>query len=198
MTYQRTSLSLRVLMGVVCFILLTPALTGQEQEEKQETVYMANIVGVRGPMGGRSVRLTIRIQGYTSDEQVQEYLGMVQEGDQRQTELRRTLEKVRGLGRVSVTGFIGSELAVIRQHETEDGTLINLFTARNMSFVELKQSGRSRNYPFSFLQLLVDEEGKGQGTVIVAAKPRFKEDGTFELESLGVQPFQVINVQRED
>ena len=64
MTYQRTSLNLRVLMGVVCFILFTPALTGQEQEERQETVYMANIVGVRGPMGGRSVRLTIRIQGH--------------------------------------------------------------------------------------------------------------------------------------
>ncbi len=125
MTYQSTSLSLRVLMGVVCLMLFTPALIGQEQEEKQETVYQATIVGVRGPMGGRSVRLTIRIQGHTSYEQVQQYLEMVQEGDRRQTKLRRTLEKVSGLGRISVTGFVGSELAVIRERDTEDGKLIS-------------------------------------------------------------------------
>ncbi len=138
--------------------------------------------------------MTIRIQDYTSDEQVQQYLETIQEGDQKG--LRRTLEKVRGLGRISVTGFVGNELAVIRERDTEHGKLISLLTARNMSFAELRQSGRSRNYPFSFLQLLVDEEGKGQGTVIVAARPRFKEDGTFEIESFGLQPFQVVNVQR--
>ena len=120
---------------------------------------------------------------------------MVPEGNQLR-QLRQTLEKVRGLGRVSVTGFIGSELAVIREHDTEQGKLINLLTARNMSFVELQHSGRSRNYPFSYLQLLIDEEGKGQGTIIVAARPRFKEDGTFEIESFGLQPFQIVNVQR--
>ncbi len=194
MTYQSTSLSVRVLIAVVCFFLLTPALIGQEQEESQETVYQATIVGVRGGFGARSIRMTIRIQDYTSDEQVQQYLETIQEGDQKG--LRRTLEKVRGLGRISVTGFVGNELAVIRERDTEHGKLISLLTARNMSFAELRQSGRSRNYPFSFLQLLVDEEGKGQGTVIVAARPRFKEDGTFEIESFGLQPFQVVNVQR--
>ena len=140
------------------------------------------------------MRLNIRIQGTTSDEQVKQYLEMVKEGDQR--ELRRTLEKVRGLGRVSVTGFIGNELAVIREYDTEQGKLVNLLTARNMSFAELQNSGRSRNYPFSYLKLLIDEEGKGQGTVIVAARPRFQEDGTFEIESFGLQPFQIVNVQQ--
>ena len=196
MTYQRSNLSLRVLIGVVCFMLFTPALIAQEQEDKQEIVYQATIVGVRGRAGARSMRLTIRIQGSTSDEQVQQYLEMVPEGNQLK-ELRRTLEKVRDLGRVSVTGFIGNELAVIREFDTEHGRLINLLTARNMSFAELQQSGRSRNYPFSFLQLLVDEEGKGQGTIIVAARPRFKEDGTFEIESFGLQPFQVVNVPEQ-
>ena len=117
MTYQRSNLSLRVLIGVVCFMLFTPALIAQEQEDKQETVYQATIVGVRGRAGARSMRLTIRIQGSTSDEQVQQYLEMVPEGNQLK-ELRRTLEKVRDLGRVSVTGFIGNELAVIREFDT--------------------------------------------------------------------------------
>ena len=197
MTYQQTGLSLRVLIGVVCFMLLTPALIAQDQEKKKETVYQATIVRVRGGAGGlRSVPLTIRIQGTTTDDQVEEYLEMVPEGHQLRT-LRETLEKVEGLGRVSVTGFIGNDLAVVREWDTEHGKLINLITPRNMSFAELTHSGRSRNYPFSFLQLLVDEEGKGQGTVIVAARPRFKKDGKFEIESYGLQPFQVVNVQRQ-
>ncbi len=198
MTHQYPSLSFRILIGVVFFTLLTPALPGlsqEEEKEKKETItYTATIVGTRGSVGARSHPVTIYIQNYTSDEQVQDYLEMIAEKNPGL--LRSTLEKVSGLGRIGMTGFLGTELAVIREHDTDQGKLINLVTARNMSFVELYISGRTTDYPYSFLQLLVDEEGKGQGTVILAARFSFDKEGNLEIESYGLQPFQLWNVER--
>jgi len=195
MLYQYSSLSFRLLMVVVFFTLLTPALPGLSQEEEKEKItYTATIVGTGAGVGAGSHPITIYIQDYTSDEQVQDYLDMVAEKNQGL--LRSTLEKVSGLGRIAMAGFIGTELAVIRVHDTDQGKLINLVTARNMSFLELYVSGRTTNYPYSFLQLLVDEEGKGQGTVILAARFSFDKEGNLEIESYGLQPFQLWNVER--
>lgn len=191
MNCQSRNFNLRLLTGLVCLMLLTPAVTAQEV-----TSYSALIVGVRAGTRVQSIRVTIRIQDTTSDEQIQEYLKMVQEGNRDQRELRSALEGVRGLGRITVTGFTGNEIAVVRERDTEEGKLISLFTARNLSFVELQQSGRARDYRFSFLQLLVDDEGEGQGTILVAARPSINEEGIFEIESIGHQPYAVTNVRR--
>ena len=200
-TCRYLGLGVRILMGAVGFILLTPALSGlspekeKKKEKKEPTVYTAYLAGVKAGYGGRSRGLTIRIEGYTSDEKVQEYLDLIREKET--WLLRDTLEKVRGLGRIAMDGFVGNELAVIRQRDTEGGKLITLVTARNMAFVERAYGIRSRDYPYSFLQLLVDEEGKGHGgTVIGAARARFNKEGILEIESYGVQPFQLFNIQR--
>ena len=197
MIYQYSTLSFRILTGVVFFSLLTPALPGlsQEEEKKKETItYTATVVGTGAGVGAKSHPITIYINDYTSDEQVQDYLDMVAEKNPGL--LRSTLEKVSGLGRIAMTGFIGNELAVVREHDTDQGKLYNLVTARNMGFAELYISGRTTNYPYSFLQLLVDEEGKGQGTLILAARFSFDKDGKLEIESYGRQPFQLWNLQR--
>jgi hypothetical protein len=193
------SWSLCLLTVVILFALSAPALSGtsSQKEEKKKVegdAYAATLVGVQGRAGGKSYPITIRIKGSTSDELVAEYLEMVLKKDRK--ELRRTLEKVQDLGSVSVDGFIGTDLAVVRERDTEQGKLIGIVTARNLPFIELYYGGRSLDYPFSFIQLLIEKEGKGQGTVILAAKPSFNEDGILEIESFGLQPFQLFNVSK--
>lgn len=185
------------LAGLLLAFSLSALLALQDENEKKVR-YEATMVGIRGPVGARSVGLTIFIEGTTSDEQVREYLQLVAAGEGRgsSSELRRRLEKVTGLGRVAATGQVGTNLAVVRERETDEGTLITLVTARNMPIIELYRSGRSTDYPFSFIQLLVDEEGKGQGTVILAARAKFDEEGQLQVESFGLQPFQLVNVRR--
>jgi len=72
-------------------------------------------------------------------------------------------------------------------------------TARYLSFVELRYSGRSVDYPYTILQLELDQNGKGTGTAIGAAKVRFnKKKGTYEVESLqhGTAYNKLVNIQR--
>ena len=115
--------SLGILMGAACFFFLTAAANGQGK--KREVVkYSATLVGVRGSAGGMIQRVNIQIQNYTSDEQRDKYLDMIAENNPKL--LRRTLEQVNDLGRISAMGYVGNELAVVRERDTEHGKLINL------------------------------------------------------------------------
>ena len=67
-----------------------------------------------------------------------------------------------------------------------------------MSFAELRNSGRSVDYPYTMLELVLDKEGKGTGTAIGAAKIRFdKKKGRYEIESFGhgADYNKLLNVQ---
>ncbi len=193
-------------LGLIWVLLLGGFTSGafalQEKKQKQKkqkpTIYEATMVGIRGAVGARSIPVSIRITGHTSDDEVKEYLALISEGGDRgySGPLRKRLEKVKGLGRIAPSGFLGTDLAVVREKDTDHGRLVTLVTARNLTFGELYASSRSTDYPFSFVQLLVDEEGKGQGTVILAARAKFTEDGHLDIESYGIQPFQLFNVRR--
>lgn len=179
-------------MATVTVLALAPAVA-QKKKKQKGTTYGATMVGVRGMVGASSHPITIRVYGQTSDEQVNEYLEIIREG--KKGELRRVLEKVKGIGRINADGRVGTEMAVVRERQTENGKLINIVTARNLPFIELYISGRTVDYPFSVVQLMVDENGKGQGSVILAARIRFNAEGALEIESYGLQPFQLVNVR---
>jgi hypothetical protein len=75
-------------------------------------------------------------------------------------------------------------------------TIVTVVTARNMPFVELSRGGRTKDYPFGFLQLKLNDKGEGSGQIMVAAKIRFnKKKGHYEIESYGNQYIKAINVR---
>ena len=199
MTNLHPSFAFRSLICLVCGGLLTAALSAvspQEATKKEPVIYFADLVAVRAGYGGAGHRssVTIRIEGYTSDEERQKYLEMIREKED--WLLRDTLEKVRGLGRITVEGEVGNELALVREQEAAGAKVITLVTARNMSFVQHRYGVRSTQYPFTYLQLLVDEEGKGQGTILGAVRARFNKEGVLEIQNYGLEPFQLFNVRR--
>jgi hypothetical protein len=174
------------------------AASAVQSEKMKPLQFEATVIGVRGSAASMSTGVTIWLEATTSDEDLHEYLNLIAEKQAQgyTSQLRQRLERVSGLGRIAITGKTGTELAVVRRRQTEEGELFTLVTARNLPFVELRHGGRTTDYPFSFVQLLVDEEGKGQGTVIVAARVMFDDDGQLEIESYGLQPFQLVNVRR--
>ena len=111
--------------------------------------------------------------------------------------LRRALEK-ENVGQLSPAGRVGVPIAIARKLTDGNKTVIRIVTARNLSFVELRYSGRSVDYPFTILQLELDETGKGTGTAIAFAKIRFnKKANTYEIQSLeqGTAVNRLLNVQ---
>lgn len=183
----------------VYFIVLTLILavgTGYAAEEKKEPeAYSAVILNTQGPIAARSINVTIRIDELTTDQEVKEFAELLLEGGQ--DALRKKLEKVK-VGIIAPSGRLGNDIAIARIHETDAGRRIRIFTARIMPFLELYISGRTTDYPFSFMEFTVDGDGKGQGSVIAAVQVKITEDGVLNMESYGLQPLKLVNIRRHD
>ena len=92
-------------------------------------------------------------------------------------------------------------IAIARKFVDGNKTTIRVATARNLSFLELRYSGRSVDYPYTILQLELDENGNGTGTGIAAARIRFdKKENTYEIESYqhGTANNRLVNCRRLD
>ena len=140
--------------------------------------------------------LTINEQ--TSDADAQRFLGLLQTSGQ--TEL---LDAIKGkeVGRFSFTGSVARDVNVIREKETNGMRHIYVVFERWMQVGELRGGYRSIDYPFTYMELMIDPRtGKGEGTFIAAAQIRWKKDkdtGAFrvEVEDFATFPSRLLNVR---
>ena len=160
---------------------MAAAMFGQELPKPEQ--YSARWFVTGGAAGGANVQIDIRITKYNTDADIRRYSDiLIESGPDR---LRDTLEK-EDVGQLSPVGRVGTPLAIARKVVQGDKTIIHVLTARNFSFAELRNSGRSVDYPYTILELVLDKDGNGTGTAIAAAKIKFnKKSKTHEIESLG-------------
>ena len=146
-----------------------------------------------GTMAGKSFGANIYITGWTTDQQVQDYIRLLKEKGP--DGLVSAMEKTSDVGRFSPTGFVGSGFRFARYRPTADGGLhIVMVTNRPMSFGELYHGGRSTSYQFGIVVLNVDKNGKGTGTLAPVCKIKFNKKNELEIENYGQKPFRLANV----
>jgi hypothetical protein len=142
--------------------------------------------------------LDIWINKYNTDAEIKAYADILVEGGP--DKLLRALEK-EDVGQIAPTARTGLPLAIARKFANGDKTIIRVVTTRDPSFLELRYNGRSRDYPYTILQMELDQSGKGIGSVIGAAKIRFdKKKNTYEIESYqhGTANNRLVNCRRLD
>jgi hypothetical protein len=144
---------------------------------------------------GATTRLTITIQEFTSDEDVQKYAAILKE--QGQAAFRAALEKVTA-GWVAPTGQVREPVNIARSHNVEGGRIINIVKTRYLRFLEFAYgTSRSRDYDITFIQLKVDEKGEGSGFMFAGTKLMFDEEGKLVLEQRGTVPIQINMVRSQ-
>lgn len=175
------------------FVFLISALSAVGQENVTSEAYTGVAMGTGGGVGGKSIHFDFRIKQYTTDEEVQKFAQLVK--DRGTDALRRALEK-EDRGRISAVGSTGNQIAIARKRQQGSDTIITIITARNMPFIELYRNGRTTDYPFGYLQVKLDANGKGGGQIMAAAKIRFdKKQGQYQIESYGNQYIKAVNVR---
>ena len=189
----------KIVLGVSLLMLIAGTLSvtilSELKAQQKRESYAAVIVGTGGGIGGRTLNLNINIDQYTTDQQIQEYLTLLKE--EGQDGLRKKLEKVK-VGRIAPVATTGTDLSVARVFETEEGKIISLVTPRPVSFLEAWRSGRSRDYPFTIMEIRLDREGKGEGSIMGGAQLKFNEEGQLDIESYGNQYAKLVNVRAWD
>jgi hypothetical protein len=178
---------------LILVVLTSLSLGASAQEKITPEAYTGVAIGTGGSVGGRSASFDFRITSYTTDDELASYAQLLK--DKGQNALTDTLWK-QDKGRFNLVGSTGNEIAVARKRQQGEKTIITIVTARKMSFTELRNSGRSVDYPFGFMQVTLDANGKGTGQIMAAAKIRFdKKSGKYEIESYGNQYIKATNVR---
>jgi len=193
---------LRQLAVIGMFLLSTP-LTGVAQQAQTPATkpaipaqYAATAIGQAGTVAGKTFGLTIYLDGLTSDGQVGEMLGVLKQKGQ--DGLVSAMEDTKDVGRIAPTGSTGTVLRVVRIRPTKNGGQhIVMVTNRPISFGELYNGTRSTQYPFAFLVLDLDKDGKGTGSLAPMCKAKFNSKKELEIEHYGQKPFRLANVYRQ-
>ena len=155
--------------------------------------FAATAFGQAGTMAGKSFGVNLYITGWTTDQQVTDFISVLKEKGP--DGLVSAMEKTDDVGRLSPTGFVGSGFRFARYRPTPNGGLhIVMVTNRPMSFGEVYRSGRSTDYQFGIVVLDVDKDGKGTGKLAPVCKIKFNKKNELEIENYGQKPFRLANV----
>lgn len=173
-----------ILVLVLAFIAATavPAQTGDER-------FTATLASLQG---GGTDPVVIHIDRYSTDAEVQKLSGIL--AGKGPDALRDALWDLES-GYIRVGGGLGYPIAVARSLPTDTGRVIRLMMDRPISYREAVSNSRSTDYPFGYIEIKLDKNGKGEGQFFAAAKVTMTA-GTIDIESYSPQPLRLLNVRK--
>jgi hypothetical protein len=186
-------LCLASLLILAMLPLAYPARAKRDLPAKEE--YTGTVIGIGGALGGVSRPFTLSIEGFSSNADAARAVTMLAEGGQ--DALMKELHGKK-LGYFSMGAQLGRDLNFVQETPTAEGgrRIVALFE-RWMNTFELRHGTRSQDYPFTYLELTLDRSGKGQGTLIPAARISFdkKHGNQIEIENFGIYPARLAGVE---
>ena len=112
-------------------------------------------------------------------------------------ELLKQLRKMRPVGTIRTPDSIGYDLHYAQQTPLpEGGRSIVIATDRPIGFWEATNRPRSIDYPFTVIQMNLDRNGTGSGTMSYATRITTKNN-IIELEDFATQPIMLNNIRAE-
>ena len=158
-------------------------------------VFTGTVVGM-GPGGNMVSRgFTLTIKGFTSDEDARKFARILK--SQGEDALLKAIAKEKK-GTFALDGQIGHDINTVRAHQSPTGRTYTIVFERWLSFFEARYGTRSQDYPFTYIELFIDETKGLGGTLLAAAKIRFNKKGAIEIENFGIYPAQLVGVRRPE
>lgn len=155
--------------------------------------FEGRMAALSGPGAGGTAYMTFHVDRYATDPEVQALAQVL--GEQGEEALLKAVTATEPGGWVRVGNGLRYHLRVIRSMQTPEGLMMVGITDRPIQFGEVVRSKRSREYAFGWVQILFDENGKGEGGLIPTAKIEFDEEGRLVVESFGLQPYKILAIK---
>jgi len=113
-------------------------------------------------------------------------------------ELLKQLQKIKPVGRIRTPDSLGYDLRyAYQQTDPDGGRTIVIATDRPIGFWEASNRPRSIDYPFTVIQMKLDRDGTGKGTMSYATRIVAHENNVIELEDFASQPIMLNNIKAE-
>ena len=178
-------------------IALLPALTTAQSWHPPEE-FTAIALSPGGPFSSPvSGRLVITIDRWSTEAERQRLLDAVKEGQDAALEVMRHLPVV---GTIRTPTSLAWDLHYAHQQPGEDGgRQIFLATDRPIGAAEAVNRPRTILYPFTLVELRLDENGAGEGKLSRAVRVTSSKDGRYiSLENYEGRPVDLTEVKPRD
>src|SRR5215213_7838339 len=165
-----------VFLFVLCCAALFP-LPSQSHMDGNQRIN-GTFIAIAGRSAGRSGPFSLIVNRYTAPGK-----------------LRKTLSKM-DAGRIQIGPGVGVRAnGVIADPWGEGGTKLTVLYERYIRFFELRYGTRSQDYTVGYAEIFLDRNGRGEGTLIPAAKVRLRGENTWEVEDFGVLPARLMGLR---
>ena len=181
-------------MMAVLFMLL--AVVGYAQTNGQPERFTANAVSLSPEYGTGQRIVEINVDRWSPNAERERLVSTLQ--TKGPNELLKQLQKNKPVGRIRTPDSLGYDLRYAQQTPLpEGGRMIVIATDRPIGFWEATQRPRSIDYPFTVIQMKLDREGNGSGTISYATRIVAHENNVIELEDFATQPIMLNNIKAE-
>lgn len=181
------------LLPALFALFLTPGPAAHQDRGVIEE-YSAILSNISNVGGAGLTPLTIRIRRWTGDEENERLLGTLR--DKGQSAFLDALLDAKAVGSIATPTSLKYDFFYARQSPTpEGGRRIMLISDRPMTVAERASAATSREYPFTVIQLDLDQEGRGQGTLLQLVQLRLL-DNILGIENLASGPMKLNEVKR--
>jgi hypothetical protein len=165
-------------------------------EEELPLNFDANAVNMSnmGPRG--QVRLQIRVNRWSTDEERAKLMEALKAQGRNSRELANTLFGKESVGTIRESQSLAYDLRYSRSLPTENGRQIIMATDRRIAFAEAWRSARTLDYNISLIILDVDAEGRGEGQLMLGAEFSWNEEtNQVEITHFASEPIRLRNVR---
>jgi hypothetical protein len=181
--------------GALCTLLAAAAFaasvpSGQVAVSERPDQFTGNLINALGT-ARHTHPFTLEIDHYTTQAELQQIVHTL--AAKGQYNLRDLLWKTTA-GNFSVAGQLGYPVAAVLATDTPQGRFIRVLVDRPVHGFEVLADTHTSHYPFTVIELRIDNQGQGEGLFIGAAK-LMVQHGELKFESYGPQPLHLLNVR---
>jgi hypothetical protein len=180
--------------AVSLFLAVLAAQSGPAAQAPVREEFSAILTNISNVGGTGLTPVTIRIERWTPDEENERLLGVLREKGQ--DPFLRALLDVKPVGSIQAPASLRYDFFYAREGKGDGGgRKIMLITDRPMRFAERVSGSRSKDYPFTVIELRLDKDGKGDGTLAQMVQLRLV--GNFlGIENLATGPMKLGEVKK--
>src|SRR5581483_12431004 len=185
--------SLRIAFAGIA-VVATCSLVALAQTNGTPERYTATAVNMeRGGAG----TLEIVVNRWSTDAERQKLVSTLM--DKGENKLLDALQSAPKVGYIRTPNSIGWDLHYANRRPLPDGgEQVVIATDRPIGFREAANQPRSIDYPFTVIEMHLNADGEGNGTMSVATKiTADKETRTIQLENFSTSPVMLTTVKRE-
>lgn len=184
---------MRTRATIFCMLLLFGAMAADAGEPPER--FRGWVIATGGAQPGKRIQIVLHAESFTSDEAIHELAQIFAKLGE--NALLHKVQLLPSAGWIEIGGNYRTELKAVRSIGAGPVRQLHFLTTPAIQYNDLWIMTRSPDYNYGFVELVVDENGEGSGTIMPAAAMEIR-DNHVGVTGLGTYAFRIVNIGPEE